>query len=179
VPCVGGDLLEAVGPIVAAPGEHLDLGVGEMDLDAIAVELDLVDPAIAAGRLVDRGCKRGLDKARERRLDADRRGLLALECHFSHQSQRKRQLDVVVTAFVAFDEFLEMDGLQIATQAQLVRHVGGNVLRPLFGGGETDHPDWALKLALKHVHNDGFEFNSFDVGFAVRAAKTPKSSTTM
>ena len=45
VPGVVGDLLEAVGPVVAAPGEDLDRLVGEMDLDPVAVELDFVNPA--------------------------------------------------------------------------------------------------------------------------------------
>ena len=47
VPGVVGDLPEALGPVVAAPGEDLDGLVGEMDLDAVAVELDLVNPALA------------------------------------------------------------------------------------------------------------------------------------
>jgi hypothetical protein len=33
---------------VTAARKDLDLGVGEVDLDAVTVELDLVDPAIAA-----------------------------------------------------------------------------------------------------------------------------------
>jgi hypothetical protein len=37
VPGVGGNLLEAMGPIVSAPGVDLDLGIGEVDLDAVAV----------------------------------------------------------------------------------------------------------------------------------------------
>jgi hypothetical protein len=53
VPRVGRDLSETVGPVVAAPGEHLDGGVPEMDLDPVAIELDLVNPAFASGDLVD------------------------------------------------------------------------------------------------------------------------------
>ena len=55
VPSVGCDFSETVGPVVAAPGEHLDHGILKMDLDSIAVELNLVNPALARGHLVDRG----------------------------------------------------------------------------------------------------------------------------
>jgi len=34
-------------------GEHLDGGVPEMDLNPVAIELDLVNPAFANGDLVD------------------------------------------------------------------------------------------------------------------------------
>jgi len=51
VPGIGSDLSETVGPVVAAPGEHLDGGVPEMDLDPVAIELDLMNPAFASGHL--------------------------------------------------------------------------------------------------------------------------------
>jgi hypothetical protein len=35
----GRDLPEAIGPIIAAPGENFDCGIPEMGLDAVAVEL--------------------------------------------------------------------------------------------------------------------------------------------
>jgi hypothetical protein len=50
MPGVVGDLAKALGPVVAAPREYLDRLVGEMDLDAVAVELDLVKPAPAVVR---------------------------------------------------------------------------------------------------------------------------------
>jgi hypothetical protein len=53
VPRVGRDLSETVGPVVAAPGEHLDGGVPEMDLDPVAIELDFMEPAAAARHLFD------------------------------------------------------------------------------------------------------------------------------
>jgi uncharacterized caspase-like protein len=40
-------------PVMAAPGEHLRLTMDEMHLHPIAIELDLVDPAVPANRLVD------------------------------------------------------------------------------------------------------------------------------
>ena len=51
VPGVVGDLLEAMGPVMAAPGEDLDGLVGQVDLDAVAVELDFVDPAVSGRHL--------------------------------------------------------------------------------------------------------------------------------
>jgi hypothetical protein len=53
VPRVGRDLSETVGPVVGAPGEHLDGGVPEMDLDPVAIELDFMEPAAAARHLFD------------------------------------------------------------------------------------------------------------------------------
>jgi hypothetical protein len=47
VPRVGCDLSETIGPVVTAPGEHLDGGVPEMDLDPVAIELDLMNPSVA------------------------------------------------------------------------------------------------------------------------------------
>jgi hypothetical protein len=53
MPSIDRDLSETVGPVVAAPGEHLDGGILEMDLDPITIELDLVNPAFAGRHLVD------------------------------------------------------------------------------------------------------------------------------
>jgi hypothetical protein len=47
VPSIVGDFLEAVGPAVAAAGKNFYRFIGEMNLHAVAVELDLVDPAFA------------------------------------------------------------------------------------------------------------------------------------
>jgi hypothetical protein len=47
VPRIGGDLFKAVGPIMAAPGEHLHRFIRDMHLHAVAVELDLMQPALA------------------------------------------------------------------------------------------------------------------------------------
>jgi hypothetical protein len=50
-----------------------------MDLDAVAVELNLVNPAVAGRHLADRRRQGRLDETREGRLDADRRGLFTLK----------------------------------------------------------------------------------------------------
>jgi len=44
VPRVGCDLSETIGPVIAAPGEYLDDRVFQMDLDAVTVEFDFMDP---------------------------------------------------------------------------------------------------------------------------------------
>lgn len=46
MPRIRSDLPEAVCPVVAAPREYLHSGVSKLDLHAVAIELDLVDPAI-------------------------------------------------------------------------------------------------------------------------------------
>ena len=75
-PCFVGDLSEALGPVISAPGVDLDRFVREMNLHSIAIELDFVYPAFAAGHLLD-GCrKRGLDEAGKGSLDADGRRFL-------------------------------------------------------------------------------------------------------
>jgi hypothetical protein len=57
------------------------VGIPEMHLDAISVELDLVDPARALRDLVDGGCQRGLDESGKRRLHADFCRLFPLQRH--------------------------------------------------------------------------------------------------
>jgi hypothetical protein len=49
VPSVVGDLLEMFRPVVAATGEDFDRFIHKMDLNAIPVEFDLVNPALTAG----------------------------------------------------------------------------------------------------------------------------------
>jgi hypothetical protein len=53
VPSVVRDLPEALGPVVAAAGEDLDRLVGEVDLDAVAVELGFVNPALSGRRALN------------------------------------------------------------------------------------------------------------------------------
>ena len=86
VPGVVGDLAETIGPVVAAAGEDLDGFVGEVDLDPVAVELDLMNPALAGRHLLDRGRQRGLDESGKGRLHADRRRLFALERHATNSN---------------------------------------------------------------------------------------------
>jgi hypothetical protein len=50
-------------------------------LDAIAVELDLMDPAFAGGHTVDRRRQRWLDESENRRFYADRFRFLPLKRH--------------------------------------------------------------------------------------------------
>ena len=53
VPRVSRDFSEAIGPIIAAASEYRDDGVFQMDLDAVTVELDFVDPALAVWQGID------------------------------------------------------------------------------------------------------------------------------
>jgi hypothetical protein len=68
---VVGNLPEALGPILAAAGENFYRFVRQVNLDAIAVELDFMNPALAGGRFVDRRRQRGVDESGVGRLDAD------------------------------------------------------------------------------------------------------------
>jgi len=53
-PGVVGDLLEAIGPVVTAAGEDLHGFVRQMDLDAVAIELDFMNPSRSGRHLLDR-----------------------------------------------------------------------------------------------------------------------------
>jgi hypothetical protein len=50
---VVGDLLIAFGPIVAPTGEYPEVFVHHVQLDAVAVEFDFVDPSVSVRRLLD------------------------------------------------------------------------------------------------------------------------------
>jgi hypothetical protein len=47
VKSIFGNFAEALGPVIAAAGEHLEFAVVQMNLHPIAVELDFVNPALA------------------------------------------------------------------------------------------------------------------------------------
>jgi hypothetical protein len=76
-----GDLLEAMRPIVAAPGEDLRRLVGQVNPDTVAIELDFMNPALSGRHLLDRGGQGRFNEAGEGRLDADCRRFLALKRH--------------------------------------------------------------------------------------------------
>ena len=117
VPGVVGDLLEAFGPVVAAAGEDLDGLVGEVDLDAVAVELDLVDPALAGRHLLDRRASAGSMKPGRGALTPIAAGFL----RWKAMVQTRRRLNCrAILSLVAIDEVLEMRGhvvqLQVAAR---------------------------------------------------------------
>ena len=62
MPGVIGDLPETLGPIVAAAGENLDGLVHQVNLDAVAVEFDLMYPAGAMWSFRAQCCQLRLDK---------------------------------------------------------------------------------------------------------------------
>jgi hypothetical protein len=66
---------------MTAAGEHGDRLIGEMHLDAVAVELDLMDPAFAGRHAVDRRRQGWLDESGKRRLYADCLRFLSLKRH--------------------------------------------------------------------------------------------------
>jgi hypothetical protein len=60
-------------------------------LDAEAVELDLVDPALAGRDLLDRRRQRGFNESGKRCLDTQRRRFLALKCRLYSRTQNRIQ----------------------------------------------------------------------------------------
>ena len=86
------DLLEALGPVVAAAGVDRHGFMDEMQLHPVAVELDLMDPAFAFRHLVDRRRQRRLDEAGVGRLDPDRRRFFRAGTPWSDQADRQPQL---------------------------------------------------------------------------------------
>jgi hypothetical protein len=67
--------------VLPPAGEDLYGVVVDLELDAIAVELDFMDPPIAGRHFLDRGRQRGLDESGEGRLRANCRSLFALKRH--------------------------------------------------------------------------------------------------
>jgi hypothetical protein len=61
-----------------------------MELGAVAVELDLMKPAVSAGDAVDLLGEQGLDEAQEGRLGPDRRPLPTLQRHWPNSTQQAR-----------------------------------------------------------------------------------------
>ena len=62
VPEGGGNRLEFRRPVEAFAGEELDVLAVDPRLQTIAVELDLVDPLVPMGSLIDQGCETRLDE---------------------------------------------------------------------------------------------------------------------
>jgi hypothetical protein len=104
---------------VAAAGKNLDAFIRQVELHAVTIELDLVDPASAGRHLFDRGSQRRLDESGEGRFDADCRGLFALKRHPLDQAQRKLPK---IVPFVPLDKILDVGWhvahLQVAAPAQ-------------------------------------------------------------
>ena len=79
MPGVISNLAEAFGPVMTATGENLHGLVNDVHLDAVAIELDLVEPTVAAGHLLDRGCQCWFDEVRIGTFGPDRGWLFTLE----------------------------------------------------------------------------------------------------
>src|SRR4051812_38793231 len=73
-------------------------------------------------------------------------------------------------ALMAIDKALEEGGhiaqLQIASPAELVGDVAGNILRPFLGGVEADYADRVFVLALEEVDDHRFQIGGFHVALA-------------
>jgi hypothetical protein len=80
--------LKTLGPIVAAAGENLDGLVHQVNLDAVAVEFDLMDPAIAGRHFLDRRRQCRFDESGEGRFHADCRWLLTLKRHGTNSTNK-------------------------------------------------------------------------------------------
>jgi hypothetical protein len=88
VPGVIGDIPETPGPIVATAGENLEGLVHQVNLARVAVEFDLVDPAIAGRHFLDRRRQCGFDESGEGRFHANCRRLLTLKRHATNSTNK-------------------------------------------------------------------------------------------
>jgi hypothetical protein len=97
---------------------------------------------------------------------------------WSNQTHRQGQLDVAATAFIPVGEILQGQGnvthLQIATPAQFMGDVCGNVFRPSFGGVEGNDADRVIVLAGKQVLNDGLKVGSLAISLTPSATVFPE-----
>jgi hypothetical protein len=96
------DLLEALSPIKAVACKDTYIGIGDMLLLPVAVELDLMKPTVSARLSRDCGSQRRLNKPGVRRLDANR---FPPSCPGARSDQPQRQLPVM--AFVPLYEALQ------------------------------------------------------------------------
>jgi hypothetical protein len=81
MPGIAGDFLKALGPVIAPSREDRHVVVGKLDLDPVAIELDLVDPARTV-RYTLGGCGKGrLHKAGQGGFDPWFRRLFTLDRH--------------------------------------------------------------------------------------------------
>ena len=55
--------VKALCPIIATPGEDLDIIIGNVELHAVAVEFDLMQPSLARGYFLDRGRQLRFDES--------------------------------------------------------------------------------------------------------------------
>jgi hypothetical protein len=80
--------------------------------------------------------------------------------HPSPQAHGQRELNVVVPTLITVREILKIEGdiphLQIAAPPKLMGDVDGYVLRPTFGGIESDDADWIAVLPGEEILNDRF-----------------------
>jgi hypothetical protein len=94
--------------------------------------------------------------------------------HPSHQAHGQRELNVVVPAPIPVREILKIEGdiahLQIAAPPKLMGDVDGYVLRPMFGGIESDDANWLAVLPCQKILNDYFEVGGYVIGFPPGAA---------
>jgi hypothetical protein len=106
MPRIGSDLSEAVGPVVAASSEYFDRGVSQVDLNPVAVKLDLVEPPLPSRYLLYRCRERRFNEAGGKWLSFRSRPVFCAGTPCSHKADRQRQLNVVISAFVTIDEIL-------------------------------------------------------------------------
>ena len=75
------DLPKTFSPIIAAPGKNLNVIIDDVQLNAIAVEFDFVNPTFAARDTLDLRRYGRADKSWIGRLDTNRGLLLTLKRH--------------------------------------------------------------------------------------------------
>jgi len=81
VPGIVSNLSEAFSPVMTAPSKDFHRLVHDVHLDAVAIELDFVEPSLAARHLLDRGSQCWFDEARIGTFSPGCGWLFALEGH--------------------------------------------------------------------------------------------------
>jgi hypothetical protein len=157
VPGIGCDLSETVGPVIAAPGEYLDSSVPEMDLDPVAIELDLMHPALARRHLAD-WCRQGRrDKAGVGGLDATGWRLWPGIGHRSGEPQGQLTARTEMAVDERRDRWRQIMPGEIETAHNFPRDILRGIFSPMFARVERDYADRVAVLAGHQIADDGFE----------------------
>jgi hypothetical protein len=135
---------------MAPPGENLHLRVCEMDLHSIAVEFDLMDPALPVRYFLDLRRQGRRYKAGKGALAPIAAGFLRWTATASAHADRQRKLHVAIAPFVSIGECLQalrhISSLEVAAVAYFLRHILRDILRPTLSGVEAHHANRVVIL---------------------------------
>ena len=175
MPSVGGDLPEAVGPVIAAPGENFCRSLSQVNLDAVAIELDLMNPARAQWHPVNRGGQCRFDEAGVRCLDAPGWPLWPRARHGSDEPQGQLPVPTGMARNEVAQMIRDLCAFDIAAGLDFSRDLVRDIIRPMLKRIEGDNAHRVVELTRQKIGDDGFDISPLDFRFAVNTAEPLKA----